>query len=289
MRFAFLLLVLVSTLEGWSQYQPWKNIEPGVYQFRGLFPPLRNTFLVEVGKDGYFLINTPFNSPDQAAMMNSIRTDFPGKQLKALFVLENDYASAAGAFLVTSALGKVPIYSASNLDFSEEEKQAYLSKNPKNQEAGKLPPPLSSNKSFAFQFGKLTLKSFGGTCGEPSFYISVQPSGTLFGPTKWLEMPFPISNSWTYKSMISNYQQLLSQNPSRIFGGLSSEPFPKYRVWEMLRNWEAWKADYDERKKEKMTLEEFRKSMEQRKNLYPWVPNGEKSLEILWKIGLKAL
>lgn len=289
MRFAFLLLVLVSTMKGWSQYQPWKNIEPGIHQFRGLFPPLRNTFLVEVGKDGYFLINTPFNSPDQAAMMNSIRADFPGKNLKALFVLENDYASAAGAFLVTSALGKVPIYSANPFDFSEDEELAYLSKNPKNQEAGKLPTPLSSTNSFDFSFGKLVVKKLRESCGNPSFTIQVQPSGTLFGPTQWVETPFPISESWTYACMTTNYQDLLSQNPSRIFGGLSSEPFPKYRFWEMLRNWEEWKADYDYRKKEKMTLEEFRKSMEQRKNLYPWVPNSEKSLEILWKIGLKAL
>lgn len=285
---ALLLLVLVSTLEGWSQYQPWKNIEPGIHQFRGLFPPFRNTFLVEVGKDGYFLINTPYNSPDQAAMMNSIRTDFPGKKLKALFVLENDYASAAGAFLVTSALGKVPIYSATPLEFSEDEKQAYLSKNPKNQESGKLPPTLSSTNTFDFLFGKLTLKSFGETCGKPSFIIAVQPSETMFAPSQWLEMPFPISESWTYESMVSNYQRLLNQNPSRIFGGQSLEPYPKFHVWEMIRDWEEWKADYDYRKKEKMNFQEFRKSMEQRKNLFPWVPNNEKSLEILWKIGLKA-
>lgn len=289
MRFFFLLLLLGSSVFGWSQYQPWKNIEPGVHQFRGLFPPLRNAFLVEDGKDGFYLISTPYNSADQAAMINSIRTDFPGRKLKALIVVEQDYASAAGAFLVTSALGKVPVYAANNLVFTEEEKYIFLSKNPKNQEAGKFSVSLDLKPSFKTKYGEMTIKKIGTACGNPGIVVMIQPSGTLFCASSWIETPFPLTPSWTYSVMMADFHRVFDMNPSRIFGGLSSDAYPKFKVWEIRRNWEQWFVDYRYRKKEKMTASEFFQSMKQRGSQFPWVPNDEKSLEILWKFGWSAL
>lgn len=289
MRFFFLLLILGSSFFGWCQYQPWKNIEPGVHQFRGLFPPLRNAFLVETGSDGFLLINTPYNSADQAAMINSIRTDFPNKKLKAVILVEHDYASAAGVFLITSALGKVPVYAASNLAFSEEEKYAYLSKNPKNQEAGKVTSGLDFPKSIRVREGELSIKKIGKSCGNSNILVMLQPSGTLICPSSWVETPFPLQPSWNYFHMLSDFQRILTLNPSRIFGGGSSEPYPKFQLWGIRRNWEQWFVDYQYRKKEKMTFEEFIQSMKQRKDQFPWVPKDEKSLEILWEIGIMTL
>jgi len=289
MKWHFLLLILIFPIVGKGQYQPWKMVEPGIHQFRGLFPPLRNTFLIEVDQDGYYLINTPFNSADQAALINSIRTDFPKRKLKALFVLENDYASASGAFLLTSTLGKVPIYATHSLTFTEEDKYQYLSKNPKNQEAGKITNNPNIPTSMVFLHGELAFKKIGEKTGNQSFIILAKPSGSLFCPTNWIENPFPLSNSWNLTSMIQGFIELEKLNPSRIFGGNSAVAFTKFQAWEIQRNWELWMADYQYRKREKMNYPEFIKSMNQRKTLFPWVPNDEKSLEILWKVGLKSL
>ena len=284
MKFFLLLLVFGLPWLGWAQYQPWKNIEPGVYQFRGLLPPIRNTFLVDDEKDGFFLINTPYNSADQAAMINSIRTDFPQKKLKGIFILEHDYASAAGAFLVTSALGKVPVYSHHNLTFSEEEKFEYLGKNPKNLEAGKISSIITSTANFPFLGGQMQWKNL----GTSYHFMLLQPSGTMVCPSQWLETPYSVNPQWKYKSMVSDYGLLLSQNPSRIFGAIKEVAYPKFQLWEILNNWERWLADYEYRVRSKMNFEEFRKSMNQRKAVFPWVPTDEKSLEILWKTALST-
>lgn len=283
MKLFLFLWITFFSLYANAQRKPFEEIEPGVWKYRGFIQPIRNSYLIDAGNNECYLIQPQFQTIDNAAMLNALKTEFPEKKLSKIFLVIHDYSGVSGASVLMSAYGKIPVYAAEKIEFSENEIQRFLQSNPRNSEAGMVPIQTQIPASFPYVQGHLALFI---TQGLPQYegmsIMFSQSESMIVG--RWLEEKSnELGNSFSLQKTCNTLQFLEHQNPSRLLGMVGNNDYPKYQIKKVYQQWNQFRVDYEYRLKEKMNQEEFKKSMQQRGAQYEYIPNDSTSLEILWK------